>query len=274
MPGIFPDTATSGVVIRNANGVCLDPPNVMNAYCPPAEFQTSCEITAIPSDCTARIVPSQINAFQSEMLCLAATMSPAGPWNCESLCNLAAAFEAWATGNKVVDGVTITGAGTAADPWKAEDHALSGQGVVWQNNASDVAPAFPTSLAFETINIPNSSDFPIQVVAVLIVGGEINANAGQGGSVTGVLYEGPSFADPILAVTGSAGMTLKPGSGGMVTHQSASAAVTFIVPPGGRDMLLDLSSGPGTFGGTGTGAILSGANVTLTWHGASASNLN
>lgn len=98
MASIFPETTAGGVVVRDAAGVCQNPSNVANAYCPPATFQTSCEIRALPSDCTARIEPRQINAFQSEMLCLAATLDPDGTWNCGSLCNLSTAWSNWVNG--------------------------------------------------------------------------------------------------------------------------------------------------------------------------------
>ena len=94
MPGIFPNIASGGVVIRDGAGVCLDPPGVLNAYCPPAAFETSCQITMLPEDCTARILPSQINAIVSEILCFAESLSPEGPWNCDGVCNLSQAFAA------------------------------------------------------------------------------------------------------------------------------------------------------------------------------------
>lgn len=98
MPSIFPEVTSGGLVVRDENGVCQSPANVQNAYCPPATFNTTCEVRALPSDCTARITAAQINAFQSEMLCLAATLTPDGTWNCGSLCNLSSAFAAWMVG--------------------------------------------------------------------------------------------------------------------------------------------------------------------------------
>lgn len=96
MSGIFPTLPAGAVVIRDLDGICLDPPGVANAYCPPAEFTTSCQITALPEDCTARILPGQINALVSELLCLAVTMDPEGNWDCSSVCNVALAFTNWA----------------------------------------------------------------------------------------------------------------------------------------------------------------------------------
>lgn len=95
MPGIFPDIVNGALVIRNAEGDCLSPAGVVSAFCPPETFTTNCLITALPSDCTARISAAQINAIVSEILCLASTMDPTGSWDCEGLCNLAQAFTAW-----------------------------------------------------------------------------------------------------------------------------------------------------------------------------------
>src|SRR5687767_6343693 len=118
MPSIFPSIEGGAIVVRTAEGVCTDPPGVLNAYCPPITFETSCVITALPEDCTARILPSQINALASEILCLAATLTPEGAWDCDSTCNLATAFEAWFEANApVADGITIGGDGTEALPF-------------------------------------------------------------------------------------------------------------------------------------------------------------
>lgn len=95
MPGIIPDAAASGLVVRTQEGEIIDQPTVRNAYIPSEDFSTTCDLAYLPSDCSARISPSQINAFQSEMICLAETLNPTGTWNCESLCNLSTAFSAW-----------------------------------------------------------------------------------------------------------------------------------------------------------------------------------
>lgn len=98
MPGIFPELVSGGVVVRDALGVCLNPPTVQNAYCPPDTFVTSCEITALPSDCTARLSAAQINTIVSELISFAECLNPIGPWNCASTSNLCAAFNVWAAG--------------------------------------------------------------------------------------------------------------------------------------------------------------------------------
>lgn len=106
MTGILPDSVSGGLIIRDAAGNCTPQPNVINAYCPPAGFVTTCEITALPSDCTARITPAQINAIVSELMSFAYCLDPNGPWNCAATNNLCAAFTQWALLN--VTGIIIS----------------------------------------------------------------------------------------------------------------------------------------------------------------------
>lgn len=97
MTGIIPTSANGGVEVRDATGTCLSPIGVSNAYCPNAEFTSSCPINYLPDGCTARITPAQLNAIESELLCLAETFNPDGNWNCGALCNIGSAFTAWMT---------------------------------------------------------------------------------------------------------------------------------------------------------------------------------
>ena len=118
--GVFPELEAGGVVVRDFNGFPLNPPNVQNAHVPPPAFISTCELTALPSDCTARIEARQINAIVSELLSFAECLDPSGPWDCASLKNLCAAFQVWVdTASKPsVDNVSIVGAGTPADPFR------------------------------------------------------------------------------------------------------------------------------------------------------------
>jgi len=95
---IYPDIdSAGGVVYRNADGTCLAPlSGVHNTYCPPVSYKSTCDITALPSNCDARIEPRQINAIVSELLSFAACLDPDGPWDCNSNQNLCAAMTAWA----------------------------------------------------------------------------------------------------------------------------------------------------------------------------------
>jgi hypothetical protein len=104
---IFPNDTAGGLEIRDAAGAPTMPPGVENAYVPDPAFTSTCPLTALPSDCTARIEPRQINAIVSEMLALAECWDPNGPWECASLVNLCSAFQVWAA--------TITSLITVAD---------------------------------------------------------------------------------------------------------------------------------------------------------------
>lgn len=95
--GVMPLIEAGAVVYRDASGIPTDPDEVENAFSPPAAFTSSCELTALQSNCTARFRPAQVNALVSEMLCLASTLAPTGHWDCEDVCNVSAAFLRWAT---------------------------------------------------------------------------------------------------------------------------------------------------------------------------------
>lgn len=95
MPSIFPEYDAGGVNVREADGTPANPVDVQLAYSPAPVYVSTCKITALPSNCDARIEPSQINAIVSELLCFAEGLDPNGPWNCASLCNLRSAFNAW-----------------------------------------------------------------------------------------------------------------------------------------------------------------------------------
>src|SRR5262245_36593592 len=103
MPGIFPETIAGGVVVRDASGNCLSPANVSGAYCPPATFVMDCPMTALPSDCTARLEPRQLNAIISELVSFAECMDPNGPWTCAQVNNLCSAFNAYQISHKIVN---------------------------------------------------------------------------------------------------------------------------------------------------------------------------
>lgn len=104
---IFPDTESAGgLEIRDIAGVPIPQPEVNNAYVPPPEYIANCAISALPSNCEARIEPRQINAIVSELLSLAECWDPDGVWDCNSLQNLCAAFTAWVLAN--LTGVIIS----------------------------------------------------------------------------------------------------------------------------------------------------------------------
>jgi hypothetical protein len=107
MPSIFPDAVSAGgIVYRDLAGAPTNPPNVTNAAPPPPAFLASCAFTALPNDCSARVESRQVNAIVSELTQFAACLDPNGPWDCNSLSNLCAAFTAWALIN--IAGVIVS----------------------------------------------------------------------------------------------------------------------------------------------------------------------
>src|SRR6187401_1341865 len=96
MPSIFPETSAGGLAIRTGAGAPTNPPDVQNAYVPPAAYVASCTLTALPSNCDARIEPKQVNAIVSELLALSVCWDANGPWDCARLDNLCRAFNTWA----------------------------------------------------------------------------------------------------------------------------------------------------------------------------------
>lgn len=106
MSGIFPEIIAGGLVIRDASGNPTNPPGVQNAYVPAPAFISNCELTALPSDCTARIEPRQVNAIVSELVALAECFDADGPWDCFSLGNLCNSFKTYANSVQVqIDGL-------------------------------------------------------------------------------------------------------------------------------------------------------------------------
>ena len=93
--GVFPEDVAGGLVIRDAAGNPVAQPLVHNAYVPSPAFLSTCLLTALPSDCTARVESRQINAIVSELVRFAECMDYNGPWDCNSLSNLCNAFNTW-----------------------------------------------------------------------------------------------------------------------------------------------------------------------------------
>lgn len=88
--------------MRAPDGTRSIPPAVNPdvVHTPGADFTfNGCDQTALPSDCTARIDPEQINAIVSEFLAFIEAMTPTGTFDCSSVTNLADAFAAWSLAN-------------------------------------------------------------------------------------------------------------------------------------------------------------------------------
>lgn len=89
MTGIIPVTGAGGVAYNSAS--------VENTHLPDAPFTISCPYLGLPSNCTARILPKQINAITSELLNLGACFDPDGTWDCNSVTNLCTLFTQYRT---------------------------------------------------------------------------------------------------------------------------------------------------------------------------------
>lgn len=88
----------SSILPASGSGSVLSTdPNVVNVYIPPESFSISCDYTALPSSCDARILPTQINAIVSEMIALMAYLNPDGSFDCFSVTNLTTSFNFYAT---------------------------------------------------------------------------------------------------------------------------------------------------------------------------------
>lgn len=93
--GTIADAISGGITVNSLPA----PAGVTNAYVPPVGFTVSGTLNFYGNNCgVTRFDPQQLNAYTSEMLCLAATLAPNGTWNTGSVCNLAAAFQSWVAG--------------------------------------------------------------------------------------------------------------------------------------------------------------------------------
>src|SRR5262245_20569819 len=104
MPGIFPETTAGGKFIRDPAGNPITASGVERAYAPPATFTSTGQFTALPSDCSARFEPKQLNAIVSELVSFVEYLDPNGPWNCGALNNIKTAFQVWWSTNALSNG--------------------------------------------------------------------------------------------------------------------------------------------------------------------------
>ena len=160
---IFPNEPAGGLEIRDGAGAPTFPPAVENAYVPDPAFASTCPLTALPSDCTARIEPRQINAMVSEMVALAECWDPDGPWDCASLQNLCAAFRIWAD--------TITSFITVADDpptGKPPDHLW------WESDTGSMFILYDDGDSQQWVQVAGGGSIVMDNVS--IVGGGVIGN--------------------------------------------------------------------------------------------------
>ena len=154
--GIFPTDTAGGLVIRDADGNPTNPAAVEKAYVPPAGYLSTCEMTALPSTCEARIEPRQINAIVSELVSFAECLDPDGLWDCASLKNLCAAFTEWVAINRTK--VIYIGDDPPAAPRPNQLWWESDTGILWvyyDDGTSQqwVEIASPTSVFMDHVSI-------------------------------------------------------------------------------------------------------------------------
>lgn len=151
----------------SAGGLSSTSPLVRYSYTFGSGFTSTCAQTALPEDCSARILPGQINAIVSELKCLTETLSPEGVWECSDLCNIGTAFNDWQNTHKLVDGLTIGGTGTVDDPFRM----LAGG--IGPAICGDPASAQAMAACVRSTNAPNAltigSDGKLVVLPVNVV---------------------------------------------------------------------------------------------------------
>lgn len=104
MTSIIPENrvgAPSGaLVVREEDGTRTIPAAVYgpSVFTPDADFEINCLQKALPFDCSGRVDVNQINAIVSELLAFMAQLRPDGPFDCNSVTNLAGLWAAWVNG--------------------------------------------------------------------------------------------------------------------------------------------------------------------------------
>ncbi len=99
MTSIIPNRLNGGLPVRDEHNTPIIQPDVQNAYNPDRNYDVTCELNYLPSDCRARMSPEQINGFQSEIIAFAEALTPNGKWDCSKLTNLSASFKQWVKDN-------------------------------------------------------------------------------------------------------------------------------------------------------------------------------
>lgn len=261
MTGIIPET-----------GVDWESDTVENATRPAEPFAISCQYTAHPSDCSARIMPDQINAFASEMLNLAGCFNPAGTWNCDATNNLCLNWTAYRTetgpGTLAGDVAEVicaaTSVGEVAEgteflfcqggelvtgslpapvvPPESLSHGIRGTyGIQPPNFTLDNTSVPPYSI--ETVNIPNTSGQPIWVIVSLVLECDmIILDAGGSGNYS---FSRFTNADGTGGVIMDAHFRMRniDGSGQPQMNTKTGAVRQFEIPPGGMDMHFGFEGG-------------------------------
>lgn len=196
--GIIPDPGYGGLVVT----VLPPPAGVTNAYVPPDSFTVSTPLTFYGANCSAnRFDPQQLNAFESEMLCLAATINPNGTWNAGSVCNLGNAFSVWAASISG-DGVSLAKAADYPGSHTSDSVATTPAYV-----GAAITAAFSSPLAvIKAASYPSTNDAegatPAYVSAAILAGLATSA-AYPGSAGSNILSTTPAYVTAAIAAATS-----------------------------------------------------------------------
>lgn len=200
MPGIIPSVIAGAVPATS--------PNVTNAHTPPDPFTFSCDYLALPNNCDARVTPAQMNAVVSEMLGLAACFDEDFIWNCSSLTNLCAAFQAWVAGQAVTDACAeLTGISDSLRSRRVFAGSANGQ-ILAPGGTSAIGTQGPSG-SFSTVIVNADNCLPMHV----IVSGDTNFQYSSNSAGTGTqqaislarvtIGAGPVGAFTLLSASGT-----------------------------------------------------------------------
>lgn len=223
--GIIPDPGYGGIVVTTLPA----PAGVSNAYVPPTSFTVSSNLNFYGANCSAnRFDPQQLNAFESEMLALAATINPNGTWNTGSVTNLANAFATWAAGI-TSGGVSLA---TAADyPGSASsDIAAATPAYV----AAAIAAGFTSPLAVTHNAAYPSSNDTLGATAAYIntaINAKTAANTAYPGSAaSNTLFSTPAYVRDAIAAATTTIEALIPAKTAAAAYPSSSDAAAYTTP--------------------------------------------
>lgn len=262
MSGIIPET-----------GIDWQADAVENASKPAAPFSLSCQYTAHPSDCAARILPDQINAFVSEMLNLAGCFNPEGTWNCDATNNLCLNWTAYRvevgpgtlTGDVheiicaaesvgevgydtefmfCVDGVPVKGSLPEPVPPLplALSHGIRGTwGITVPDRVLDALAIDPYGM--QTLNVPNTSPVPITVQVNIRLDCDLTIIEEGGSGAFSFSRFGNSDGTGGVIMDAHTRIRNINGSGQPQVNIKVNETRAFEIPPGGLDMYFGFEGG-------------------------------
>lgn len=192
--GIIPDPGYGGIVVTTLPA----PVGVTNAYVPPGSFTVSSPLTFYGMNCSAnRFDPQQLNAFESEMIALAATLAPNGTWNTGTVTNLAAAFQTWA--QTIVAGTLSLSPSSAYPGASASNITAATPGYVTAAIAAATGASFSIVNAADYPSLASNDTRPISPLYWTAAFDGSLATSGAYPSTSSTLAATPSFVNSAIA---------------------------------------------------------------------------